>query len=134
MQYTITVPLKGYFPRNEKISFLEECLERYFNQVAVEPQPSNLPAKQTPIRRFFQLEYTSYLDYDEDDDRKFVAQTGCCTVDLIEYLERFSKELALLKPYYIRYNGYTNRDSYKPLLLSLYRKVDLSTLHRLCNW
>lgn len=134
MQYTIAIPLKAYFPRNAKVRFLEECLEKYFNHVTVEPQPGNLPAKQTPIRRFFDLEYTEYLDYDDDDEKKFRAKTGFCTVDLIEYLEKFPKELSLLKPYYIRYNGYTNRDSYRPLLMALYRKVDLHELHRMSSW
>ena len=113
---------------------MEECLERYFKQISVEPQPSNVPPKQTPIRKFFELEATDFLCYDEEDDKKFVAQTGFCLIDLVEYMERFNKELHLLMPYYFNYNGYTNRDSYKPLLLSLSRKIDFEVLRRLRNW
>ena len=134
MQYTITIPLKAYFPRNPELGLLEECLERYFNTIDVEPMPSNLPAKQTPLRRFYQLEYNTFLDYDEEDDRKFINQTGCCSVDLIYYLERFNRDLVLLKPYYIRYKGNPHRDFYKPRLLKLFSKVDVHTLKRLKNW
>ena len=129
MQHTVQIPLRTYFPRNAEVGFLEECLEKYFNQILIEPQPSNKPPKQNVLRRFYTTEYNEYLDYDEEDERKFLQRCGYCSVDLEDYLEQFP-EVALLKPFYVNYNNVANRRGYEPLLMSLYLKVDLFTLHR----
>ena len=94
----------------------------------VDPVPGNYPPKESPIRKFYSLEYTEFLDYDEDDAAKFRDRVGYCDVNLADYFESFGRDLAVLKQFYIDYNGYTNRDLYKPLLLRLYSMVDFDIL------